>query len=187
MIAWIGFIRSSWKWEPSQSRKNTTNRMPKSTATIENRGRSSPIVSRLNASIDRNSMPRRFCGVQNRSSLSMGGAESLAVVAPSFSLNCRESTASLSGRAGSWTRSPMICIPMAQIRATIAVGYRKMTFGHMKIRMPFSRCLGVGSAEVGIDGFASVDISGILRAEGSSQEYVEGGPWNQCESHAERT
>ena len=74
----------------------------------------------------------------------------------------------------------MICIPMAQIRATMAVGYKKMTFGHMKIRMPCSRCLGVGSAEVGIDGFASVDISGILRAEGSSHLYVEGGPWTNA-------
>ena len=159
--------------------------MPKITATIENRGKSRPMVSRLKANIARKSMPSRFCGVQNRSSLSMGGAASLADLAPSAPVNCRVSTASLIGRAGSCTRSPMICIPAAQIRATIAVGYRKMTFGHMKMRMPFSRCCGVGSWVVGVDGLASVDISGILRAGGSSHWFVEGGRSGLCEPHAE--
>ena len=86
-------------------------------------------------------MPSRFCGVQNRSTLSMVVAghrrsrlDAVLRVLPVVS------TASLSGLVGSWVRSLMIYIPTAQIRATMAVGYRKITFGHMKIRMPCSRC-----------------------------------------------
>ena len=41
---------------------------------------------------------------------------------------------------GSCVRSWMIDMPIAQIKATIAVGYKKITLGHMKIRIPFSRC-----------------------------------------------
>ena len=80
------------------------------------------------------------------------------------------STAALSGLVGSCVRSWMIDIPNAQIRATMAVGYKKITLGHMKIRIPGPRCApaGAGVEDEGAD-FASVDMTGKLRAERSSQ------------------
>ena len=91
------------------------------------------MTSRLNANIARKSIASKFCGVRNRSTLSEVAASS---VSPGVLSRYLESTAVLSDFVGSWVRSWMICIPNAQIRATIAVGYRKITFGHMKIRIP---------------------------------------------------
>jgi hypothetical protein len=116
----------------------------------------------------RNSMPKRFWGVQNRSILLMLGADCSSLKALSPCGRCRESTAWFRGLVGSWVRSWMIDIPEAQIRQMMAVGYKKITLGHMKIRIPCSRCLTVGSGVVGVDGFASVDMIGSLRAERSS-------------------
>jgi hypothetical protein len=51
----------------------------------------------------------------------------------------------------------MIDIPRAQIRETMAVGYKKITLGHMKIRIPAPRCAPTGVVDEGTD-FASVDM-----------------------------
>ena len=80
----------------------------------------------------------------------------------------------------------MIDIPAAQIRATMAVGYRKMTFGHMKIRMPCCAVLGDGLRRGHRVASRRLTYRACLRAEGSSQCFVEGGPWHQCESRAGR-
>ena len=78
--------------------------------------------------------------------------------------------ASFSGLVGSCVRSWIHAIPTAQNKATMAVGYKKITLGHMKIRMPGSRC---GPEDTGVEDevadFASVDMTDTLRAEKSSQ------------------
>ena len=81
----------------------------------------------------------------------------------------------------------MIDIPSAQIRATIAVGYRKITLGHMKIRIPCSRCGAVGSGVVRVDGFASVDITDILRAERHPSDSSRANRGTNANAHAGRT
>ncbi len=61
-------------------------------------------------------------------------------------------------------------MPNAQKRATRAVGYKKITLGHMKIRIPGPCC---GPEDTGVEDevadFASVDMTGTLRAEKPSQ------------------
>src|SRR5215470_15883131 len=50
----------------------------------------------------------------------------------------------------------------------MAVGYRKITLGHMKIRIPFSRWMGEVVVVAGeVTGFESIDMTGRLRAEKS--------------------
>ena len=118
--------------------KNKPKRIARITATSENRGKSSAITSRLNANIDRKSIASKFWGVRNRSTLSDVPGSSARASLPGVKYFA--STADLSGLVGSCVRSCMIDIPSAQIRDTMAVGYKKMTLGHMKIRIPVSRC-----------------------------------------------
>ena len=161
--------------------KNRPKRIARITATSENRGKSRAMTSRLNANIARKSIASRFCGVRNRSTLSdVRGLIAQVVV---VLIRYLESTAVLSGLVGSCVRSWMIDIPNAQIRATMAVGYRKITLGHMKIRIPGPRCApaGTGVEDEGAD-FASVDMRGKLRAEKSSRVFRLHRP----SSHAER-
>ena len=115
--------------------KNKPKRIARITATSENRGKSRAITSRLNANMPRKSIASKFCGVRNRSTLSnpVAGSIGQAVVAD---VRYLASTADLSGLVGSCVRSWMIDIPRAQIRDTMAVGYKKITLGHMKIRIP---------------------------------------------------
>ena len=64
----------------------------------------------------------------------------------------------------------------------MAVGYRKITLGHVKILIPFSRCATGGGVEGDGAGFASIDMTGKLRAERSSK--YSGG--RESMSHARR-
>ena len=183
-IAWIGFSRSSWKYEPSQRRKNR----PKRIAEDHRDEREPREVEGHDQQVEREHPQEEH----RRADSAASGTDrpcpwtwraSSGRVRRVLASSAWGRRPSLSGLVGSCVRSWMIDIPTAQIKATMAVGYKKITLGHMKIRMPCSRCV---AADTGVEDevadFASVDMTGNLRAEKSSQVLADREP----SSHAER-
>ena len=145
-IAWIGFIRSSSKYEPSQRRKNRTKKIPEDHGDQreprEVQGHDQQVEREHAQEQHRQQIlrcPEPIDLVHRRGGLCRAGSHVLAPCAWLL-------MAALSGLVGSCVRSWMIDIPTAQIRATMAVGYKKITLGHMKIRIPCSRCGAAGTA-----------------------------------------